>query len=492
MILTVLLALVCAFLLYLAVGLVTGRKSRTLADWLPVRPGHEAAVRNSAEFSSATVATTISLATVVLAFFELIPSLGVWLFWTVVTTSMGLLAVRLTAPRIWDRMRSYDHRPTLHEFLGREFDSNTAYFVGAICTSLGYLGAFAVELTVGARFLSSLIPSTPMGLTVVLLALVGLLYTVFGGFRAVIVTDRMQMIAIWLCLGALSLFMLQFVGDHGGWSSAWANVPPAVLSLGPRTDLAAFLIGIFIINVPTYIADMSVWQRIGAADKPEAMLRGLASSVATAAASWSWLVVIACVALMIVPFDEDNLLAAVLHTMAATGSGWNLVLLFMVVIGLYSAMLSTASTQLIAVSHTLYADVLRRPSRGSWTDRSSSESELMTSRVILIGCAMISTLLVYLLFAAGFSIADFVFAIYGAQLGLFPPIVIALYASDSRKKSLGPWASLAIASGFFSAWYCAAYGKLLDDSTVIFLSPAVGLFASAAVMGLGFVKGRRV
>lgn len=492
MTLPIVLALAAAFLLYLVVGVVTGRRSRKLADWLPIQQGHQASVRNAAEFSASTVATTLSLATVVLAFFELVPSMGVWLFWTVVTTSAGLIVVRIVAPRIWLRMNEYDHRPTLHEFLGREYGSPTVYTVGAVCTSLGYLGAFAVELTVGAKFLSSLLPHTPMGLTVVLLALIGLAYTLFGGFRAVIVTDRIQMGAIWICLAALSIYLIDYGMGVGGWTEAAGRIPPDILKFSSRENLAPFLIGIFIINVPAYLSDMGVWQRIAASARPEAMLRGLVSSVLTSAASWGWLVVIACFTLMVVPFDDANLLAALIHTIGRDPSWGSSVIVFVVVVGLYSAMLSTASTQLIAVSHTLYSDVLRRKIAASWSERGESSVELMASRIILTGCAMISTLIVYLLFAAGFSIADFVFSIYGAQLGLFPAIAIALYASPERKKSLAPWAAMAIAGGFFGAWYAATYGKLLDDDTLVFLAPAVSLIASGAIIGLGFMRRNHV
>ena len=115
-------ALIAAFAIYLFVGIFLGRKNRNLADLIPLAQGHQAEVRNSAEFSASTVATSISLATVVLAFFELAPELGIWLFWTVLTTSIGLYCVRFTAKRIWTKLSAYDHRPTLHEFLGHEFN----------------------------------------------------------------------------------------------------------------------------------------------------------------------------------------------------------------------------------------------------------------------------------------------------------------------------------------------------------------------------------
>ena len=156
-------ALLLAFLVYIGVGIFVGRQTRGVADLLPMGFGRQARIENPAEFSASTVATTISLATVVMAFFELAQSMGVWLFWTVATTSFGLLVVRVFARRIWVRLSTYDHRPTLHEFLGREYDSRVLSYVGAVFTSLGFLGAFAVELTVGSRLFAALVSDVPAG-----------------------------------------------------------------------------------------------------------------------------------------------------------------------------------------------------------------------------------------------------------------------------------------------------------------------------------------
>ncbi|GAG60129.1 unnamed protein product, partial [marine sediment metagenome] len=152
-------ALLLAFIIYILVGLFLGRGTKGIADMLPIAFSRQARVNNASEFSASTVATTISLATVVMAFFELAQKFGFWLFWTVVTTSAGLFVVRLFAKRIWKKISLYDHRPTLHEFLGTEFNSEALLYVGAICTSLGFLGAFAVELTVGSKFFAGLVPN---------------------------------------------------------------------------------------------------------------------------------------------------------------------------------------------------------------------------------------------------------------------------------------------------------------------------------------------
>lgn len=137
--LIIIIALVAAFIFYISIGLFLGVRAKSVADILPLSAEKMAEVKSSGEFSASTVATSISLATVVLAFFELADSFGLWLFWSVITTALGLLAVRLFARRIWGRITTYGYRPTLNDFLGKEYNSKSVRMVSAICTSLGFL-----------------------------------------------------------------------------------------------------------------------------------------------------------------------------------------------------------------------------------------------------------------------------------------------------------------------------------------------------------------
>ena len=481
-------ALLLAFIVYIAVGLFLGRRTKDVADLLPLAFNRQARVKNSSEFSASTVATTISLATVVMAFFELARHLGIWLLWAVITTSAGLWVVRLFAKRIWKRISEYDHRPTLHEFLGTEFSSEALSYVGAVCTSLGFLGAFAIELTVGSMFFAGLVPAVPAWVVVIVLSVVAFVYTAVGGFRAVIVTDRIQMVSIWLLLLSLPLFYISYVVTHGGWAQNFNNIPSGTLDFSYREGLIAFLLGIFVINVPTFIADMSIWQRIAGAQKNRTVIGGLWKSIFTSAATWGAFAILACFAFMIVkPADSGNPLVLVLNVIGNTKGFFPACVLFFGVLGLYGAMLSTASTQLIAVSHTLYEDVFSHIRKHSLEDRLESKKELGISRTILVLAAIISTILVQLLSTAGFSIADLVFAIYGAQLGLCPLVISALFLNRKQLKTLSTPAVLAITTGFVTGWGTAIYGRLTMNTNLVFLAPVSSLVVSSLILCTGFV-----
>jgi Na+/proline symporter len=476
---------------YLALGFALGRRTKNLGDHLPVTTGHHARVASAAEFSASTVAATISLATVVLAFFELAPYMGTWLLWTVVTTVAGIAVVRLAARKILLRMSSYGkHRPTLHEFLGREYDSHAVALVGAACTSLGFLGAFAVELTVGSRFLANLLPSVPPFLIVAVLAAVSLAYTSAGGFRAVIVTDRIQMKAIWLLLVALTIFYAVYIWSNGGLTVNLTKIPSDVINFSWREGLLAFLIGIFIINVPTFLSDMSVWQRIAGTEDPKQVFRGLWSSAIGAAVTWTLFVVLAClVPVIAATVADENPLLTLLHTLGGSYGIFGAVVLFACVLGLYGAMFSTASTQLVAVSHTVHLDIIRRNATNRGEIMASPE-EVRLSRILIAVSAILAMAIVVILTAAGFSIADLVFAVYGAQLGLFPATLLALYSGKNKLKRLAPWALTAIALGFVFGWGFAGLGKYREDANLVFLAPAASLIVSSIVLSIGMLYNR--
>ncbi|MDR3702520.1 MAG: hypothetical protein P4L56_22940 [Candidatus Sulfopaludibacter sp.] len=464
----------------LLLGFYQKRRTRSLGDLIPIQRGREASVRSGVEFSSATVAATVSLATVIMAFFELASSMGTWLLWTVVTTSAGILAVRIAAPYIIQKLKSYGERiPTLHEFLGTEFDSPTLALIGALATTMGYLGAWAVELTVGSRLFVGLGLPLPAWAVVVFFSVIGITYTAMGGFRVVIVTDRIQMIAIWLSLGAFVTYFLSSIKADGSLATAFGRLPHSAWDFSSRDGLLAFVIGIAVINVPSFVSDQAMWQRVSSAREPSTISRGLVWSSASAAATWALIAIIAICAPMVSRNTSAGPLVALLQTIGRSDNHFNWLLLFLIVVGLVAAMLSTSSTLLIALSHTFTEDVLHRRKTGS----PATSNDLRSARIVLASLAAVSVLVVELLARVGFSIADLVFAIYGSQLSLFAPVVVGLVLPRPELKAKSTAAALAVGLGFLSGWTSAVYGRLHGIDNLVFLAPAVSLFVSVAVLG---------
>jgi Na+/proline symporter len=484
-----LLALGLSIVLYLVMGLRFSRVVRGLGDILPLLHGKKARVKSHREFAASTVATTISLATVVVAFYELVPALGLWLIWTAITTAMGLLLFGMCAKRIWNKMSAYDYRPTLHAYLGTEFNSKNLALLASVFTAIGYLSAFAVELTVGSRFLAGLIPDVPALLTVAVIAVASFVYTALGGFRVVIVTDRIQMWFIWLLIAAMGTYYF-VTASQQGWEASITNIPPALRTVTWNNGLLPFILGIAIMNLLTFISNMGLWQRIAGSEHPEVVTRGMWSSVFSAGLSWSLLVITAVGAFMFVaPVANENILVTVLRSMQNSALGQATI--FCVVLGLYGAMLSTASTQLIAVSHTLYEDVISSFRHTDVHRRAELKIEAYWSRVILVCSAVAAVAVVEMLRFWGFTIADLAFAVYGAALGLVPPVIMTLVMGREITHRLSTAAMWAVALGFLSCWVAAAYGRAVGDANLVFLSPIVSTAVATAIMLAGLLTIRR-
>ena len=267
------------------------------------------------------------------------------------------------------------------------------------------------------------------------------------------------------------------------FNEAIKNMPENVLGLQARDGLIFFLIGIAIMNIPTHITNMSVWQRISGASDPETVTKGFSQSIWSISFCWGLLALIACFAYALVnPADGQHLLTALITFIS--GSTLGKVIVFVITLGLYGAMLSTASTNLLVVTHTLSEDVFASDKQ-TVTQRVESKKSLFNSRVILFLSALIAIFLVEGLKIIGFSIADLVFAIYGGALALFPLVIYALLSKREPLRNLSSFASGAVVLGFVSGWATAIYGKVIGDGNLIFLSPTVGILISGLILFLG-------
>ncbi len=486
----VLSAILISIIVYIGIGIGLIGRIRKISDMLPLLSDTTARVKSKLEFSSSTVATTISLATVIIAFFELSGGLGLWLLWPVVTTALGLFFIALFAKKIWRKLGDYNYRPSLHQYLGNEFSSRRVSVVASVFTVVGYLSAFAVELTVGSRFLAGMIEEIPQWITTIVIATVAFIYTAMGGFRSVVVTDRVQMIAIWLLLFSIIAYLSWHVSINQGLSSSIAALPENMRSFTWSDSLWGFVLGIFIMNLLTYISNMGLWQRIAGAQNADIVTQGLYGSVGKSMLSWGLFVIIAIgVYLVVSPVEGENILLTFLKEIANDPFGR--LVIFLVTLGLYGAMLSTASTQLIAISQTVYEDILSSIRNIPISHRDSLKSELSLSRYILVGAALLAVILVETLRFLGFSIADLAFSIYGAALGMTPCIILSLLLHRKRLVALSGFANASIAFGFLGGWASAFYGKFTGDENLIFLAPVVSTTIAFVIIFLGLLFTRK-
>jgi sodium/pantothenate symporter len=479
-------ALIVSIIFFLSLGFKYGRKNKTLSDIFPVLFGKNAKIDNTEEFSSSTIATTVSLATIIMAYFQMAGYFGLYLLWTTITSVIGMYLLSKLSKRILAKISIYNHRPTLHEFLGTEYNNKSIIFVSAVCTSLGFLLIAALELIVGSLFLAELIPSIPQTVTAIILSATGVIYLSVGGYKTVIRSDVWQMKFIWLLIAALFIYFIYDLATNNFSINSFNNIPKSIYDFSNRPGLWMFLVGITIMNIPTHLSNQAMFQRINSSENPDTVIKGLRNSTTGIFWSWTLIVLIACLAYMFVPkAPPELLLPDLLKHIGQTIFGK--IILFVVVIGMYSALLSTASTNLMVIGHTFSEDLWAKFGSRTLQERDSSKKEFNRSRLILLFASLFSVFIVEILKKIGFDVKDLVFSIYGGSLALFPPILFALFSNRFRLRQLSSFATAGIILGFLVGWGIAFYGKFSNNGDLIFLSPAFSIGISSICLLIGYL-----
>lgn len=468
---------------FLALGFYFFLRIKGLSDFLPIAKTGRARVRSSGAFSASTVATSISLATLISAYFSLANYFGLWLLWTGITAAAGMYLVYVFSGRIAAKLDGYSYVPSIHEFLSHEYSAPVLRPVAAIFTVVGLLLLLATELLVGSGFLALIIPGAPRLLLVAGLSLIPLTYVILGGFETVIISDRLQMAFIWIMIPALFAALILSQGATLGTILDAVELQPI------NSGLVWFLVGILLMNVPTHLSSITVWQRISASTDRTVLQKGLFQSSVGILVSWSFLVLIAWAATKVVPAASGAEILQGLLLRAASGP-LGLPLVFIIVVGLYCALLSTASTFLIAVGHTFTTDIF------SWEKHGGRETEaprrhLGLSRAIIVVTTIVACGVVELFDHLGYRIEDIIFSIYGGALALFPPMVLALLRPTKNLSQMSGYALWSIAVGFSAGWAVAIGGKAAGSQNLVFMSPAIGMLASSVVMLVGALRHRR-
>ncbi|MFO7673529.1 MAG: sodium:solute symporter family protein [Lutibacter sp.] len=146
---------------------------------------------------------------------------------------------------------------TFPEFLKHSYGTTVAMVAGII-SFIGYLGFTSSQFLAGAKLAVGTFPSLDLNEALLIMGGVALVYTAFGGMKAVIYTDTFQ----WLVL----MFGLIFIGIPiaynylGGYEAIKQTLPSEYFSLQNVTWVQ--LVNWFIIIVPIWFVGMTLYQRI--------------------------------------------------------------------------------------------------------------------------------------------------------------------------------------------------------------------------------------
>lgn len=245
-------------------GVLYARSSRdTLEDYVVARNSQNA---------TATVLTLLA------------SSLGAWILFApaqaatwgglgaVIGYALGSMAPRLTMIPLGRRMRELmPNGHTLTEFVIIRY-GRTMYGLILVIMLFYMLITLTAEITAIAK-LMTLIAPIPLWLTAAVVMTATLLYTSWGGLKASIFTDKLQIVIIVPLLVVLVFLGWRATGGIAPVAAGLQNTAPQLLELGNVTGLKAGLT-FFVAILLTGLFHQGNWQRIYAAQSTRAMRNG--------------------------------------------------------------------------------------------------------------------------------------------------------------------------------------------------------------------------
>jgi len=462
-------AILLPCVLYILLALKERPYVNSLSDFFPLTRYLEGVA-----YSRSTVSAGVSLATVILALVNLAPFLGLSLLVTIASYAVSFVILRWGAAAILQANPAND---TLQGWLGTAYGSSTVRLTALIFSFVGYVSIFSMELLVGVTVLEPFLGKGVLGFAFLYLLFM-VAYSVISGFRAIVATEQWQ---FWFVVAAIVVLvalvpLLAFGGDKA--------VPLREIASGLlKTWNApwAFVVGIICMNAPAPFADAATWQRLCAMRSVEEARRGLERAIPWFIFIWGGLIICASlisgIAMQTQAFDpaKGTLMTFLVSTLAQ-GDALHLGLLFLFILGLFSAMITTADS-LLLVSAQMYTQDFRRIHPESEPARDARG--LRMARTSLAVIALLSFGLFAVFQWIKFDVIQLIFAIYGAHIALFPAVIAALFFKGRLQLAkAAPAAWLSTALGFLGGWGSAIYGKNSGQMDWLYNAPAVALLVS--------------
>lgn len=354
---------------------------------------------------------------------------GSWMLFT------GLVGAWLSAVLLIPRVIGTAHKLNLLTFpqlLKEAFDGRVALLAGIICF-IGYLGFTSSQLLAGAKLAVGTFPGLDLNTALIIMGVVAISYTVFGGIKAVIYTDTFQ----W----ALLLSGLIFIGIPmsyfalGGYEEIQPYLPDRFLSLTNITWVQFF--NWFITIVPIWFVGMTLYQRIYACKgektaKKAWYIAGL-FEYPVMAFMGVLLGVFARVAVEQGMFASDGFTSA---TEMDAELGLPLLLSHVLPVGLmglmlsafFSAIMSTADSCLLAASGNFTTDILGYDAQSNKSIRTSQIVTMCVGILALIIATFMTSVLNLMLLSYAFMVAGLLIPVLAMIFSKKPNATAALWS----------------------------------------------------------------
>jgi SSS family solute:Na+ symporter len=279
---------------------------------------------------------------------------GSWLLFT------GLAGAWLTAVLIIPRIKKVDADKgmmTYPDFLKHRYGKNVALLAAAI-SGIGYLGFTGAQMLAGAKLAATtILPENPFGMdatlfALIIIAVITILYTVFGGLKAVIYTDTVQWIVL---LGGLILITIPVtLHEIGGWERMRDVLPAAYFSL---TNIGLVkLVNWMVTIVPIWFVGMTLYQRMYACKNEKEAKKAwyIAGLFEYPVMAFTGVFLGMCARVVFPEAESETAMPLLIKTMLPVG------VTGIVIASYFSAIMSTADSCLMASSGNISGDILER------------------------------------------------------------------------------------------------------------------------------------
>lgn len=185
---------------------------------------------------------------------------GTWLLFT------GLVGAWLSAVFIIPKIKRLDMKKkmfTYSDFLRLRYGNKVA-LVAAIITTVGYLGFTGGQILAGAKlasgtlFTGNILGMPPFQFSLIVIAVITVVYTCIGGLKAVIYTDTVQWII--LLTGLTFVTVPITIYKLGGVKVLLAKLPPEFFTFTNISWLQFF--NWMVTIVPIWLVGMTIYQRV--------------------------------------------------------------------------------------------------------------------------------------------------------------------------------------------------------------------------------------
>ena len=435
------------FLVMLAIGVASRRKAREVDDFFV------AGRKNSSPFIVGSLLATIIGGSATIGMAGLGFKQGLTGAWWLLVGSIGLVFLGLFFARKVRRLALY----TLPELVEKQYDRRMA-LAASILIVVAWIGIIAAQIIAAGKIMGILVTGSP-AMWMVIFTVIFVAYTVLGGQHAVIRTDLVQAVIIFVGIFVgLALLLTRL----GGWEGLQSSLPAErfAFPLSTQFDGAALATLLLLVGL-TYIVGPDMYSRIFCARD---------AGVARTATLWTAVLIIPLAfAITVIGMGAAAMFPDIAPELAfptVISELFSPLLGGLILAALLCAVMSSADTTLLSASTILTIDII-----GRFQPATSQKSILPRSRwaIVLLG---ICALVVALMLKGVISALLFAYTIYTA--GVILPVLAGFFKNRLKVTPAGALAALIGGGtvGLISKLFAIKYldlGALLISGVLLFL-----------------------